>query len=288
MNVRSLKKGIRNLLAVILTLFLFLASLAGCLRITALAPSFMQSKAVSSNMSKDLYNSLMEVYENVSITSQVPLSYFQEVITLEHMESEQAAILSSIYNGTAASNMNTDVVHQALLQSFQNYCNENGIRITDEVETSLLGLADYTVQEYQKAVQLPFSDRLAQYIPRVVKLLDIALSALVVCLVLIALFLFKLFILPRHSFYHFGSAFIGTGFLNILLSVFCLGAKPYAQLALNPQAYLNFFVSCCDGFFKLCLAVGAGFVLTGMLFIIAANFISEHKRRLRHESLVTE
>lgn len=192
-----MKKALSVIFSCILSLFMAILVLGGCLcafaKETVCDPQLLIDCGNTSSYTDELYDEIKYEWENLlSVTGITDMEPILQILTPEVVKEAAIGYLTDAYTGTAE--IDTQSLHDTLEEKVRNYANSNNIHATPqaELDKNINDLVNACISEFTNSVRIPLLPRLLGKTQSLVSYLDLGIKACAVGAALLLLFLFFL------------------------------------------------------------------------------------------------
>lgn len=287
-----MKKALSVIFSCILSLFLAIVVLGGCLcafaRETVCDPQLLIGCGSASGYTDELYEEIKYEWENLlSVTGITDMEPILQVLTPEVVKEAAIGYLTDAYTGAAE--IDTQALHDALEEKVRNYANSNNIHATPqaELDKNIADLVNACISEFTNSVRIPLLPRLLGKVQGLVSYLDLGINAYAIGAALLLLFLFFLQTKRADTLYY-AAISTATDAVVILGAVWAAGYFALSdRLPIDVSAlrtllvsYVNALLDSLQSYGSLLLLATAA--LLGLYILIVIMLALLRKRKAAH------
>ncbi len=275
-NRRSkVKPLIYGFLSFMLGFVLFLLSICLVLKFTFFSENFMLDSMANTGYYEMVKDELNDKLKDLGHASGLPDEFFDGFMKKVDIIDVERKYVSAFYTGESTL-VDTDSFKQQMLDSVNDYIEENNIDKEKADEKNILYFVEEASSVYVKTVTVSFFSVLANYInklqgPLTMALLGLAAAALVIAAIIFFTNSYK------HRRYRYLTYGLGAGFLSVLvvpIVVFSSGIIPKVNIA--TRSLYNLFVGYFNSMFMYFWILAAI-----LLFLTVLGFIVYRQKYLK-------
>lgn len=236
---------LREFISCIFSFFLFLLFLLLFLLFGLYAGVFnkkvVESKVNESNFYNETYSLVYSRAKEVAEDAGLPEEVFREVITLERVYVGGKYYAEDVLDGKEPV-FQTQKLEKELEDNINRYLSEKNIKATAELKAGTRELVQRILQEYQRGIQFDFIRSVGRLRKAYIRVLEGALPAIYLLLLLIILFLFKIQRYPHRMLRYINYGLLGASLLTAAVAAGMLLMKVYGRLPVEDGYYKNFLI----------------------------------------------
>lgn len=275
MSNNILRRLICIFFSFILSLSLFVISMAVTVQSSVLNKDFLLNQLSISGYHVKAADYTKKNISDLAFVGGVPSELFDDIVTPERVQTDIYNIFNYAYDGSQYS-INSESLKTEFLKKIEDYAAENNIEITEETETNISHLAQLCTETYIDCINIAGMNSVIGALKQPLSFMKFAIggAALIGAVSVIMLLLVNKY---KHKFLRYTAYAVGGNFLMMLvIPVYLLLTKPYANLNISPDYLHSFINSFFDDTLKTIL-VGAA--VMAVLYIIILLLIGYFKKR---------
>lgn len=273
-SAHLIRESSRVLLAFICSLFIFALMILGTLKLTLFNQEYMINRAQQADyagyVAKDINNSIVDL----GLGSNIPEGVLDNVVSKAITQDNIDSYIRGIYTEVPFNMTGQDTVKTAIDNAIQQYADEKGIEIDDQMKDNIDNLKTAAIDVFDQYIELPY---LLTYGQRVMQYSQTLLVMMIICGVIALLLIIAVVSLSGRWWHrrlrYLAYALGGAGLMMFVLPAVIYFRKIVSRIGINTESLYRLVANYLEHVLLYCMWVGIAGVVSALVIWLISELL---------------